>query len=98
MLDEQQALQMAFTSLEEKFRRLYDENNDLVARWMILKSQAADRVNEDNETQMKVKQDKLKQELAEAATDYVTIIAPTRLGYITIVVGAKSELCQYCCN
>ena len=30
--DEQQALQMAYTSLEEKFRLVQEENRDLVIR------------------------------------------------------------------
>ncbi len=33
LTDEQQALQLAFTSLEEKFRKLQDDNNDLVTRY-----------------------------------------------------------------
>ena len=32
LTDEQQALQLAFTSLEEKFRKLQEDNNDLVKR------------------------------------------------------------------
>lgn len=37
LTDEQQALQLAFTSLEEKFRKVQDDNNDLVTRWMAIK-------------------------------------------------------------
>ena len=44
LADEQQALQLAFTKLEEKFRKMQEDNNDLVTRWMQLKSQAADKV------------------------------------------------------
>lgn len=76
LLDEQQALQMAFSSLDEKFRRLYEENSDLIRRWVALKAQAADKVNEDNEVQQKAKQEKLQKDLAEASKDYVHILAP----------------------
>lgn len=34
LADEQQALQLAFCSLEEKNRKLKEENNELVKRWM----------------------------------------------------------------
>ncbi len=33
LTDEQQALQLAFTSLEEKFRSIQEDNNDLVKRY-----------------------------------------------------------------
>ena len=33
LTDEQQALQLAFTSLEEKFRKIQEDNNDLVKRY-----------------------------------------------------------------
>ena len=37
LTDEQNALQLAFTSLEEKFRKVQEDNNDLVTRWMQIK-------------------------------------------------------------
>lgn len=47
--DEQTALQMAFTALEEKYRRVQEENSELVARWMEQKAVLADRLNEEND-------------------------------------------------
>ncbi|KAK2173197.1 hypothetical protein NP493_893g01024 [Ridgeia piscesae] len=75
--DEQQALQLAFTSLECKFRKLQEENNDLVSRWMALKSRDADKMNAENDKVLEQKNLKMQKELAEAAREQVNITAPT---------------------
>ena len=82
--DEQQALQLAFTSLECKFRKLQEENNDLVSRWMALKSRDADKMNAENDKVLEQKNLKMQKELAEAAREQVNITAPT--GYIHVTV------------
>jgi autophagy-related protein 16 len=51
--DEQQALQMAYTSLELKFRKTMDENAELVQRWMAQKAKAADTLNEENDQMLR---------------------------------------------
>ncbi|WAR28336.1 A16L1-like protein, partial [Mya arenaria] len=43
--DEHQALQMAFTSLEEKFRKLQSDNDELMARWLQQKMEQAEVLN-----------------------------------------------------
>lgn len=47
--DEHQALQLAFTALEEKYRKCQEDNRDLVERWMQQKSKDADKLNEEND-------------------------------------------------
>ena len=70
LTDEQQALQLAFTSLEEKYRKTFEEYNDIVKRWMQLKARDADKLNEENDNFKHQKQDQLKQQLKEAAEEY----------------------------
>ncbi|KMZ06683.1 autophagy-related protein 16 isoform X1 [Drosophila simulans] len=50
MLDEHTALQLAFSSLEEKLRGVQDENRRLLERLMQYKSKDADKLNEENES------------------------------------------------
>ncbi|KAL5005455.1 hypothetical protein ScPMuIL_018911 [Solemya velum] len=71
--DEHQALQLAFAALEEKYRKCQEENGELVARWMDLKSKDADKLNEENDVVVKRRQAQLKRELEEAAKENVNI-------------------------
>ncbi|XP_055954277.1 autophagy-related protein 16-1 [Patella vulgata] len=71
--DEHQALQLAFTTIEEKYRRSKDENRELVERWMHLKSKDADKLNEENDSFIRQRQAKLRKELAEAAKETISI-------------------------
>ena len=41
-------LQMAFSALEEKYRKCQEDNQDLVQRWMDQKAKDADRMNAEN--------------------------------------------------
>ncbi|XP_017020596.3 autophagy-related protein 16 isoform X1 [Drosophila kikkawai] len=50
MLDEHTALQLAFSSLEDKMRGVQDENRCLLERLMRYKSKDADKLNEENES------------------------------------------------
>ncbi|XP_068627159.1 autophagy-related protein 16-1 isoform X2 [Battus philenor] len=47
--DEHQALQMAFSAIEEKLRKSQDENRSLVERLIKYKAKDADKMNEENE-------------------------------------------------
>lgn len=47
--DEHQALQLAYSALEEKYRKLRSENAELVTRWMDLKAKDADKMNAEND-------------------------------------------------
>ena len=70
LTDEQQALQLAFTSLEEKFRKQAEELNELLKRWMTYKARDADRLNAENDQFHQAQQDKVKEQLQEAAREY----------------------------
>ncbi|XP_023289344.1 autophagy-related protein 16-1, partial [Orussus abietinus] len=48
--DEYQALQLAFSSLEEKLRKAQEENRQFVERLIKYKSKDADKMNEENDT------------------------------------------------
>ena len=39
---------MAFSALEEKYRKCQEDNQDLVQRWMDQKAKDADRMNAEN--------------------------------------------------
>ena len=47
--DEHQALQMAFTALEEKYRKVQEDNSELMARWLNQKMKEADIMNQEND-------------------------------------------------
>ena len=46
--DEHQALQLAFTALEDKYQKAQDDNRELIERWMAQKARDADIMNEEN--------------------------------------------------
>jgi len=75
LLDEQQALQMAFSSLELRMRELQNENVELVTRWMALKAKDADRMNAENEEFLKLKQERERLELLRAATEAAPVVS-----------------------
>ncbi|ODN03183.1 Autophagy-related protein 16-1 [Orchesella cincta] len=67
--DEHQALHLAYTALEEKHHRLVGENKELVQRYMEIKAQHADFMNQENENFVKKRQAKVQKELEDAAKD-----------------------------
>ncbi|XP_078522147.1 autophagy-related protein 16-1 isoform X1 [Lissotriton helveticus] len=67
--DEYDALQITFNALEEKLRKTTEDNQELVARWMAEKAQEANRLNAENEKDVKKQQTRLQNELAEAAKE-----------------------------
>ncbi|XP_060070628.1 autophagy-related protein 16-1-like [Ylistrum balloti] len=83
--DEHQALQLAFTALEEKYRKAQEDNRELVERWMDQKSKDADKLNAENDYVMRRRQAKLQKDLAEAARENVSITD----GAKTAVMGTR---------
>ncbi|XP_066251235.1 autophagy-related protein 16-1 isoform X3 [Euwallacea similis] len=67
--DEHQALQLAFTSLEEKLRKAQDENQQLLERLITHKANDAARMNEENDNFLKKKFAKMQKDLEEACRD-----------------------------
>ena len=47
--DEHQALGLAFTAMEDRYRKLQEDNTDLIKRWMQVKAKDADILNDLNE-------------------------------------------------
>ena len=71
--DEMRALQLAFTTLEERYIILQTDNADLVSRWMDAKLQIAEYMNSENDLFRKRKEEKLQQELKRAADEFVDV-------------------------
>ncbi|XP_055322060.1 autophagy-related protein 16-1 isoform X3 [Sitodiplosis mosellana] len=74
--DEHCALQLAFASLEEKLRKVQDENRQLVERLIKYKAKDAEKLNEENESFLKIgkslfrkRSDKMRKELEDAARE-----------------------------
>ncbi|GAB0091491.1 Autophagy-related protein 16 [Sergentomyia squamirostris] len=67
--DEYTALQLALTSLEDKLRKVQDENRQLVDRLMKYKAKDADKLNEENESLLRKRTEKMRRELEDAAQD-----------------------------
>ncbi|XP_066907379.1 autophagy-related protein 16-1 [Halyomorpha halys] len=67
--DEHQALQLAFYHLEEKIRKLQEENSKLVDQIMKYKSKTAEKMNEENENFLRKCNLRLQRELEDAAKD-----------------------------
>ena len=71
--DEQQALHLAYCSLEEKFRKMANENQDLIDRWLKQKAAEVERMNAEADNMNRVKQRSLQKDILEAAKDQVAI-------------------------
>ncbi|XP_073993412.1 autophagy-related 16 [Rhodnius prolixus] len=67
--DEHQALQLAYSHLEEKLRKAQDENRQLVDKLMKYKSKDAEKLNEENDTFNRLRAIRMQRELEEAAKD-----------------------------
>ncbi|KAI8119536.1 Autophagy-related protein 16 [Lucilia cuprina] len=67
--DEYTALQLAFSALEDKLRGVQDENRCLLERLMRYKSKDADKLNEENESFLRKRSDKLKRDLEDAVRE-----------------------------
>lgn len=69
LIDEHQALQLAFTSLEEKLRKSQDENRQLVERLIKYKAKDADKMNEENDNFLKRRYAKMQRDIEEACKE-----------------------------
>ena len=78
--DEHQALGLAFCTMEDRYKKLQEDNTDLITRWMEVKAKDADKLNTENDDQLRKKQAKLKQELEEAAREPVKIRPEDKAG------------------
>ncbi|XP_022107051.1 autophagy-related protein 16-1-like [Acanthaster planci] len=67
--DEQDALQLLYTKTEDTIRRVQEENAELVTRWMQEKAADALRMNQENESWLRRKQEEVQRKLVEAAKD-----------------------------
>ncbi|KAL5285542.1 ATG16L1 family protein [Megaselia abdita] len=67
--DEHTALQLAFSSLEEKLRSVQEENYNLLERLKDYKSRDADKLNEENESFLRKRSDKVRRELEDAVRE-----------------------------
>ncbi|KAL8559220.1 hypothetical protein ACOMHN_040344 [Nucella lapillus] len=99
--DEHQALQLAFTALEDKYQKAQDDNRELVERWMAQKAKDADIMNEENAIFLRKRQDKLRKELADAATEPValserdTAVLPGLTPVCTMASVPSRALCKF---
>lgn len=71
--DECNANSMAYNALEESYRKVKLENEELLKRWMEHKGKMADKINEENEKLFKVHNEKLQKELEDAAREQVVL-------------------------
>ncbi|XP_050042561.1 autophagy-related protein 16-1 isoform X2 [Dermacentor andersoni] len=71
--DEHEALQLAYNSLERNFSTLERDHQDLIKRWMALKSRDADKLNAENERMLRLKQAQVKRDLEDAAREPVVV-------------------------
>ncbi|XP_059621761.1 autophagy-related protein 16-1 [Phlebotomus argentipes] len=67
--DEYTALQLAHSAVEDKLRKVQDENRQLVDRLMKYKAKDADKLNEENENLLRKRTEKMRRELEDAAQD-----------------------------
>ncbi|XP_076454053.1 autophagy-related protein 16-1-like [Babylonia areolata] len=98
--DEHQALQLAFTALEDKYQKAQDDNRELIERWMAQKARDADIMNEENAVFMRKRQEKLRKELADAATEPVALTERDRVELpvtpvCTIASVPSRALCKF---
>lgn len=67
--DEHQALQLVLSSLEEKLRKLQDENRQLVDKLISYKSEDANRMNEENDNFLKKRYAKMQRDIEDACRE-----------------------------
>ncbi|KAK8400462.1 hypothetical protein O3P69_003253 [Scylla paramamosain] len=67
--DEYQTLNLAFTALEEKYRKEKEENRDLIDRWMAQKAKDAEKLNLENDSILRKRQMLVEEQLKEAARE-----------------------------
>lgn len=67
--DEYQTNLLAFSALEEKLRKIQDENRQLVDRLIKYKAKDADKMNEENDNFLKKRYARMQKEIEEACRD-----------------------------
>ncbi|XP_018564835.1 autophagy-related protein 16-1 [Anoplophora glabripennis] len=87
--DEHQALQLAFSSIEEKLRKIQDENRHLVERLIKYKAKDADRMNEENDNFLRNRYKRMQKEIEEACKE-TRGTSPEQL-----VEGVGPPLCEF---
>ncbi|XP_056004694.1 autophagy-related protein 16-1-like [Ostrea edulis] len=78
--DEHQALQLTYTGLEEKYRKVEKDNQQLLERWIRQQAKMADQLNAENDQFMLIRQQKLRKELEDAARENVQILPERQSG------------------
>ncbi|KAF7491487.1 Autophagy-related protein 16-1 [Sarcoptes scabiei] len=63
--DEHTALQIAYNSLNNQFQQQEIQLNQLIGRWKAMKTKEADFMNEENEKQLRLKNEKTRKQLEE---------------------------------
>lgn len=94
--DEYQTLQLALTSAERKLVSAQKENDLLVAQIMEFKDRDVMRLNQENDKAMQVQQERIKQQLEEAARDPSRHIA-THDRKSTQQIGSATDLDSTIC-
>ncbi|XP_021947114.1 autophagy-related protein 16-1 isoform X2 [Folsomia candida] len=90
--DEHQALQLAYNSLEEKYLKNLKENSQLVQRYIEIKAQHADLMNQENENFVKKRQAKVQKELEDAAKEVKTVVEVEDASAVTLVPEATPSV------
>ncbi|XP_071538855.1 autophagy-related protein 16 isoform X2 [Panulirus ornatus] len=95
--DEYQTLNLAFTALEDKYRKAQEENRELIDRWMAQKAKDAERLNMENDTVLKKRQMMLEEQLKEAAREPKQVTTDDKFACsppicLTAVLPAKAYL------
>ncbi|XP_074032215.1 autophagy-related 16 [Leptinotarsa decemlineata] len=67
--DEHQALQMLFNSVEEKLRKLQEENGQMVERLIKYKAKDADKMNEENDNFLKKRFARMQKDIEDACRE-----------------------------
>ncbi|XP_033117161.1 autophagy-related protein 16-1-like, partial [Anneissia japonica] len=105
--DEQQALQLAYTGLEAKLRKVQEEFDDLLKRWLELKALDANIVNNSNDKFLEEQKKKQKIILDEAVKPVVTspcpVITPISVSCVPTKVLRKfdaheNDVSAICCS
>lgn len=67
--DEHTALQIAYTSLKNKFDSLEREHTELITRWVALKDKESKILNDENERINRIQNEKIKKQLEDAVNE-----------------------------
>ncbi|KAF6022515.1 hypothetical protein EB796_019189 [Bugula neritina] len=91
--DEQQALQLEFVCLQEKYKTVEAQYNELINRWLVRTQQDADAQNREMEDFQRRKQIEIRQKIDQAMKDNIVVEEPSigmRFGgYATSTVPTK---------